>query len=164
MPIDLDKLERLEREATPGPWRLKRRAFEYNIFAVVIDFSSDLEAVHGLNLCRISELDRDGESNLDLLIALRNAAPALIAELRAARERIAELEDPSKVDPDLLQMAMRIAAGHADSSDAWALLEEVERLRGQVAELERLRGQVAELEEHISSLECIAKANGGGGG
>src|SRR5690554_6617443 len=86
MPLDLDKLERLEREATPGPWRLKRRAFEYNIFAVVIDFSSDLEAVHGLNLCRISELDRDGESNLDLLIALRNAAPALIAELRAARE------------------------------------------------------------------------------
>lgn len=91
--IDLDELERLEREATPGPWDLKGRCLGYNIFAErAIDLSGGFDAVHGLPLFRISELDRDGESNLDLLIALRNAAPAMIAELRAARARIAELE------------------------------------------------------------------------
>lgn len=97
MPIDLDKLERLEREATPGPWNLKGRITGcYNIFATgIIDFSGGLEAVPGLSICRISELSRDGESDLDLLIALRNAAPALIAELRAARKRLAELESPA---------------------------------------------------------------------
>lgn len=112
--IDLDKLERLEREATPGPWDLwdlEERGAGYNILAErVIDFGGGLEAVHSLSLCRITEMDRDGKANLDLLIALRNAAPAMIAELRAASERIAELE------------------------------------------------------EHISALECIAKAKGGGGG
>lgn len=126
--IDLDELERLEREATPGDWYWSK---DDDYRAHYLISSPRLETVLECDHC-----NEPDTADKNFIVALRNAAPALIAELRAARERIAELESPSKVDPDLLQMAMRIAAGHADASDAWALLEEVERLRKRVAELE----------------------------
>ena len=135
--IDLDKLERLEREATPGPWEPETWCGEYD------------PGWCGVGpLCLPSgeeDPDDDGPespcatraaTDAALIAALRNAAPAMIAELRAARECIAELDAPKKTDPDLFQIAVRLAAGHADASDAWALLEEVERLRKRVAELE----------------------------
>ena len=76
--IDLDELERLCREATPGPW--------------AADAWNDHEAdVHGFSIsaggCLLplsngtGELD-EAEANASLIAALRNAAPKLIAMAR----------------------------------------------------------------------------------
>lgn len=91
--VDLDELERLEREATPGPWELEERMRGYGIFAGRFqDFGRGPERVHGLNLGHVSDLDANGEDNLALIIAARNALPDLIAEVRTLRARVAELE------------------------------------------------------------------------
>ena len=99
--VDLDKLERLEREATPGPWEWNGIAIEAGRTDVLAPGESNS---FGYGTIHIAEEDQN------LIAALRNAAPALFAELRAAR------------------------------------------------------GRIAELEEHISALECIAKAKGGSDG
>lgn len=116
--VDLDELERLERQATPGPWDLwdlEERGAGYNILAErVIDFGGGLEAVHSLSLCRITEMDRDGKANLDLLLSLRNAAPALFAELRTLRARVDELER----DARLGAVVREVAATGGVGSDA----------------------------------------------
>lgn len=65
--IDLDELTRLEKAATPGRWNL----LEWR----------DLVAVGGAQAAE-AYTKGDGE----LLVALRNAAPALIAELRVLRK------------------------------------------------------------------------------
>lgn len=87
--IDLDKLERLEREATPGPWR----------------WTDDYKTTHGETTYTLAGYQGMGVLSCDgifnaprdcdevFIVALRNAAPALFAELRSARERIAELEE-----------------------------------------------------------------------
>lgn len=105
--IDLDKLERLEREATPGQWHWKHNDIVQRDEAG--KFVADVAGMY-CDLDGYPHWGSDNEANTELIVVLRNAAPALFAELRAARERIAELE------------------------------------------------------EHISALECIAKAKGGGGG
>lgn len=106
--VDLDELERLERAATQWPWA------GGNAFDIFTDDDAARRGEPGTHIAHTDpsddkEFDK-GRADRDLIVALRNAAPALIAELRAARERIAELE------------------------------------------------------EHISALECLAKAKGGGGG
>lgn len=94
MPIDLDELERLEREATPGPWRW---ADDYKTTRGETTYT--LAGYQGMGV-----LPCDGIFNAPLdcdevfIVALRNAAPALFAELRAARKRIAELEKRTNSD------------------------------------------------------------------
>ena len=71
--IDLDKLERLEKAAFPSPW------------------SIDMEPGHGSWQRVFSERNGyhvgyfDDDPNTSFLVALRNAAPALFAELRRLR-------------------------------------------------------------------------------
>jgi hypothetical protein len=80
-PETLDELERLDREATPGPWGYKAGILKHYAFSLDEgeDFGVSLQELHW----------RDGRavpaaSNAQLLPAMRNALPALIA---AARER-----------------------------------------------------------------------------
>ena len=71
--LDLDHLEALDREGTPGPWRAEWRPALRNY------------------LIRCGDADEDGmahheQPNARLIAATRNALPALIAEARAAAE------------------------------------------------------------------------------
>lgn len=88
--IDLDKLERLEREATPGPWHWKHNDIVQRDEAgkFVADVAGMYRDDDGY-----PSWGADNAANTELIVVLRNAAPAMIAELRAARKRIAELEE-----------------------------------------------------------------------
>lgn len=82
-PTDLDAVEALCAKATPGPWH---RAPIYWTFRVVekgnIDVLGDLPDD---TLCPYMD-------DADFIAESRTLLPQLAAELRAARERIAELE------------------------------------------------------------------------
>lgn len=78
--IDLDKLEQLHANATPGPWTTSPFLDTYEIR----DAGDVLRA------------DRCGPLDAEWIAAMHNAAPALIAELREARatiERVLALAD-----------------------------------------------------------------------
>lgn len=91
--FDLDKLERLEREATPGPWRwADGYKSTYGDAAYTLAGYQDM----GILSCDgIFNSPRDCDE--ELIVALRNAAPAMIAELRALRARVAELERDARL-------------------------------------------------------------------
>lgn len=78
MTIDLDKLEELMRAATPGPW-------EAGAFGWV-------EAMVGVAPLKLRRHALSA-SEADLIAASRNMLPDLIAEVRALRARVAELEN-----------------------------------------------------------------------
>lgn len=83
--IDLDKLERLEREATPGNWYWSK---DDDYRAHYLISPQRLETVLECDHCNAPDM-----ADKNFIVAIRNAAPALFAELRAARERISELEE-----------------------------------------------------------------------
>jgi len=83
--IDLDKLERLEKAAFPSPWSI-------DMDRVVTTVYCETNGHH------VGGFDDDPSASF--IVALRNAAPALLAELRrlraieaAAREVAANVED-----------------------------------------------------------------------
>ena len=83
MPIDLDELERLEREGTPGPWRIaiaKVASGEW-------EYQLATERGHAAG---------DQYSDFNLIAAARTALPVLLADLRALRARVAELEEENE--------------------------------------------------------------------
>ena len=72
-PVDLDALEKLAEEATPGPWG-------HDILeAQVFDTEND-------SVCDLIE-----PQNAEFITRCRTAVPALIAELRDAREKLDNL-------------------------------------------------------------------------
>ncbi len=83
--IDLDKLERLEKAAFPSPW------------------SIDMEPGHGFwqtvycenNRYHVGDFDDDPSASF--IVALRNAAPALFAEMR----RLRAIEEAARAYVDL---------------------------------------------------------------
>jgi hypothetical protein len=88
-PVDLDRIEALLSKATDAPWH---RDPIYWTFRIIEKGCFDVEdGPEGTNCPR-----RD---DADLIAELRNAAPAMVAELRALRAAVA---------------AMRPFAGHAD--------------------------------------------------
>lgn len=104
--VDLDELERLEREATPGPWELWEE--HLYIFAGPAEENGP-GCLKGARVT-ICEADFDDgeweyqqaaergnavgspESDFNLIAAARNALPDLLAELRTLRARVAEME------------------------------------------------------------------------
>jgi len=71
--IDLDDLEKLEKAATPGPWTGVQCADGYGLVRVG-------EELHGNSL----GYEIDGH-DANLIIAMRNALPEMIKELRRCR-------------------------------------------------------------------------------
>ncbi len=100
--IDLDKLERLEKAALPSPW------------------SIDMEPNHGFWQVVYCETNRyhvgdfDDDPSASFIVALRNAAPALFAELRRWRaiDQIAaqKYDGRSKRSKDCLKRLQAAAA------------------------------------------------------
>ena len=79
--IDLDELERLERGATPAPWGQDVNCLHAGFCVPVAQFESF--EPDGSNIPKA-----DGIENAAFILSARNALPALIRELRAAREVI----------------------------------------------------------------------------
>ena len=77
--VDLDKLEALEKAATPGPW--------------LFDFLGDGLTDQNYKVLFDDYIRHDGE----LVHAMRNALPHMIAELKAAREVVRRARIPAKV-------------------------------------------------------------------
>lgn len=75
----IDELERLEAQATPGPWRVK----------CANEICAGEKKVH---LARVMLSYKEWEANANYIVAACNAVPELIAEHSALRERVRELE------------------------------------------------------------------------
>ena len=102
-PIDalLERVERLDRDATPGPWAHVALSHTPG----VLDHHA-IEGPHGLSLSAFPyRLHRSADgrhggyldhapdiSALDLIAAYRTDAPVLAAEVRRLREQVARLE------------------------------------------------------------------------
>lgn len=82
MPIDLDELERLAAQATPGPWKVTGKLLPEYI----------TDANPNRKIARILRTPRTHKENAHYIVAACNSLPTLIAENRALRERVRELE------------------------------------------------------------------------
>ena len=88
----IDKLERLERGATPGPWHFTdtsdrrghkgelRQVGPQNGFALVGPWTND--------------------ADLPLIVAMRNAIPSLLSQLREQREALESIANPYVLDAE----------------------------------------------------------------
>ncbi len=103
MTIDIDALEAVLAKATPGKWQRQFTDFEDGGIAVVahiVEKGVVLETPTNGMVCWANMLpvERDqydddrASANSAAIVALHNAAPALIAEHRRMAARIAELE------------------------------------------------------------------------
>ena len=95
--VDLDELERLEREATPGPWKADTEDVgDCVVWAPEIkDGDGDSSFVSNIGRSRIGAVGVAFDHEADdcrLIAATRNALPDLLAELRTLRARVAEME------------------------------------------------------------------------
>jgi hypothetical protein len=129
MTLDLDELERLEREATAGPWRVN--TFHPN--------SVLSESRRCLAKC-ISFASPGGEEDAALIAALRNAAPALIARARRADELEAVL--PALIDllkTRIADMEARHDNPNSEDYDSGALYEDIREMQEVLANIEPVR-------------------------
>ena len=88
--IDLDELERLEQAATPAPWKESEWDHEPAIAYQIMDADGDYDWQYLVP--QDKHYTPGVEADISFILALRNAAPELFAELEQARERIRELE------------------------------------------------------------------------
>jgi len=87
MNLDLDQLERLLSEATPGPWEIlyKTDAGDSQSYLAVVS-ADKLDLAHNQPWEHMMFTDDDTKA----LVALRNAAPALIARVRELEAELAK--------------------------------------------------------------------------
>ena len=129
---DLEKLEALHADATPGEWGLSRWRRE-DTFGNATRFYGDLIAGSGDQVIWSSEdggvAPKDGDA--EAVIALHNAFPAMAKALREAWARcetLAAIADSRSYESGLYARRMGDAQEARRSSRA-----EVERLRGAIA-------------------------------
>ena len=91
--IDLDELETLDKAATPGPWGLQTEKEMGDYGSVTGEYLTGI----GTRLCEVVVYNDDYGNqvvqNGQLIAALRNAAPALLAEVRRLREANQRLQE-----------------------------------------------------------------------
>lgn len=110
-PVDLDRLEALLGAATPGEWQ----ACGCRKCGLVWAPPDSLLFTGGGGEDCPSLSGEQTANNRDLIVALRNAAPALLAELRAARE---ELESRGSFAGGIERVQARpLAEWHEDHGD-----------------------------------------------
>lgn len=85
---NIEKLRALEKKATPGPW----------------DFHEHRCKVRDANFQTVSDCYGDAErmvKNGIFIVALRNAAPALLDEIERLREEVARLKRVVELDEEI---------------------------------------------------------------
>ncbi len=82
--IDLEELERLLRVGTPGPWERSTNPSRDTRWVNAAEGDRDI-------VCDLDEADVSPAQQWDnaaLIVALRNAVPELIAEIRSLKETV----------------------------------------------------------------------------
>jgi hypothetical protein len=103
-PLDLDTLERAITGMTPGPW-VQRKPTHYVSTDAHIGWEHVFKALS----------DRNRDNDAAGIVALVNAAPALIAEMRRLREEVATVTaERDKIISDLDNWCKKIARAFAD--------------------------------------------------
>lgn len=123
--FDLDELERLEKAATPGEWLHDEDPRPSGTDQIIDD--------RDLTICFMSLPTGDQYDNAALIVALRNAAPEIIAELRAQAQRISELE--AERDSAVNAMIEDASAGLGDQAEIGQLKIRVEELEAALREI-----------------------------
>ncbi|MEQ1891057.1 MAG: hypothetical protein ABL998_00825 [Planctomycetota bacterium] len=144
--VDLDALDRLIAAATPGPWAWDEPSNWAGLSArvMVTEPSYGLVATVDIAGWRPRKI---GTNNAALIVALSNAAPALLAELRAARAeldalrtRLVEEHEGNTAREEARLWERR--AGEKET-EAYLAVEDVKRLRAR-AEKAEFRADKAE--------------------
>jgi len=136
--LDLDAVERAERAMTPGPWSMRRESHFVQIRAADLEELATTEQARGVDV-----------ANAAGIVALRNAAPALIAEVRALRAAAEERE---------ADMHMRIRAGYDKAvADAWRA--EVAKRDAEIADLRAL--VESQRRDYLDVCDAIAPETSG---
>ena len=144
--LDLDAVERAERAMTPGPWR-HGSVERHHVFCSEGDRSL-LCPEAGRVLLRMNE-HFPHDSNAAGIVALRNAAPALIAEVRRLRALVDEREG---------DMHARIRAGYDKTvADAWRA--EVAKRDAEIADLRAL--VESQRRDYLDVCDAIAPETSG---
>lgn len=128
---DLDELERLEKAATPGPWKRS--------------IVPSIRGVWGTNHRHIGALRRDDET---LCVAARNALPAL---LRAARER-------DELAGLLARQCDATTRAVAERDELRALYMQTEERLSRAphqSEIDELRARAEKAEARVKELEAL---------
>ena len=122
-PVDLDACERIERKLTYPPWRWgdperdrgagigRERSLSIYTDSTINGPPPQLSAVLTLDLesCYVTRRD-----DTEAIVEMRNAFPALLAELSAARERIAALVAALDEAADIAARGERACLDHID--------------------------------------------------
>jgi hypothetical protein len=135
MTVDLEELERLATAATPGPWHRGQGPH----WAREVRGSTG----RGVAWCGSQGYEADAA----FIAAAGEAVPALCAELRGARERIAELE----ADVDALRSRTECGGRTVDLTDP---NDACQSARVQAARAEAAEKRVAELEARPEFGSC----------
>ncbi len=145
--IDIDKLEALEKAATPGPWLAKANELLW--------VGPDSLARHGRIVYPTLEdecIFRDG--NAEMIAAVRNALPELLAEVR----RLRLIKKTSDASASTLHAGiMSLINRHHGPPSIWDFTSwidgELIRLREALAEVRRLR-QIEEAAKEVAANEA----------
>lgn len=143
-PVDIAELERLLAAATAGPWQERIVTRESRTFR---SHSRSVEIHNGPNHVPIlsgTSCEEPLTDDARLVVTLRNAAPALLAELKAAREMLGSAVSCINT----IAHAVADASGYAGPRDEDAE-ELVEHVRRQATELKDARGEIARLTEAL---------------
>lgn len=105
--VNLDELERLEKAATPGPWQEEAGASENRRIVSASEYYIAM-----IYRCAVTD-DDDGGENTALIVAARNALPALIEAARVLRDWEQTLIDLDYDGSDWLEMLDRTRAALA---------------------------------------------------
>ena len=90
-PALIERLKELHAASTPGEWVTRRRGFGYPDYAGgPIRFLLDVDADTGVPICG-GTIARESDANMQLIAALHNAFPQIMAELSRLRQSEAEL-------------------------------------------------------------------------
>ena len=147
--LDLDAVERAERAMTPGPWHVHVLPSSPASGLLVFDVGpSDDHSIATTSGTDTESID-EAEANAHGLVALRNAAPALIAEVRRLRALVDERE---------ADMHARIRAGYDKTvADAWRA--EVAKRDAEIADLRAL--VESQRRDYLDVCDAIAPETSG---
>lgn len=152
---NLDHLTALLAAATPGKWRVGTN----HTWSVFVPYANAIDGPHGERVLLQMNKHFDYAADAALIVALRNAAPELIAELRAARTELAEAEgyeaDRSEAEAVLGDELERLGVLAPDAWQDMSGYQQSERLREWS---DALRSKLAAAEERLELAEAVIEA------
>ena len=92
----IERLERLEAAATPGPWEVEPETEDGSFLAVIADADAEFG---GYTICQSME----DEPNAALIVAMRNALPSLLSELKEARGALGRADGLLEIEREKFQ-------------------------------------------------------------